>query len=80
MDGVVSVQGGTVSGGKSGMFHDCNVSVSVRRDVWRLGARDLSTFGSSVSGVEREEAGKAGGCLGVEMCGRLRGWEVWAML
>lgn len=60
----MNLQGGTVSGGKSGMFHNRNIPVSVRRDVWRLGARDLPTIGSSVSGVEREEAGKAGGCVG----------------
>lgn len=27
------VQGGTVPGGESGVFHDCDIPVSVRRDV-----------------------------------------------
>jgi hypothetical protein len=57
---VGNVQGGAVPGGESRMFHDRDIPVSVRRDVRRLGPRNLSASGSAVPGDEREETGKAG--------------------
>ena len=60
---VVNMQGGTISGGQSGLFHNRNFSFFVRHYVWRLGSWYLFTSGSSVFGFEREEVWKAGEIL-----------------